>query len=290
MVTKTLQVRDALPADTDAMRAITRNVWDGDDYLPFVWDEWLGDGTGRLLAATLGDEVVGLQHIALQPNGIGWVEGIRVREDLRSKGIGGAMLEEAMQWGASLGLHTLRLSTSSGNPASSRIAERAGFELRDEYVNLRAEPLHSSHIPPATVRPENPGEFEEAWHLLGLAGKPDGSELYSEGWTVHALTAKRLRLLLGTLAVLASDSKAVAIVTSKVERPSMRIGRLTGDEEGMTACCRWVRVRAGQLGIDRINANVPATAEGAADALTCAGFSSNKSGTMMLLHEKRLSG
>src|SRR5947209_8664445 len=109
-----IHIRTALASDEAAMREMTRHVWAGTDYVPHVWNRWLRDSAGWLMVATLAERVVGLQHIDRQPDGTAWIEGIRVAEDLRDRGIGGRMLECAIEWAREHDSPWLRLATTSG--------------------------------------------------------------------------------------------------------------------------------------------------------------------------------
>ena len=68
-----LEIRRAVPADTAGMIEITRNVWEGNDYVPYLWDRWLNDPHGCLHVAVLDSRLVGLQHVRTLPDGSAWL-------------------------------------------------------------------------------------------------------------------------------------------------------------------------------------------------------------------------
>jgi len=49
-----LVCRPALPKDTPDVLELTRTIWDGHDYLPAVWDDWLRDYDGMLAVRNTG--------------------------------------------------------------------------------------------------------------------------------------------------------------------------------------------------------------------------------------------
>ena len=53
------EIRPMRPGDKPAMVDIASRIWDGTDYLPFVFDDWIADADGEFAAATLGGRVVG---------------------------------------------------------------------------------------------------------------------------------------------------------------------------------------------------------------------------------------
>src|SRR5439155_1135470 len=103
------------------------NVWEGGDYVPFVWHDWLDDPRGMVQVAARGEDVVGFQHLDVQPDGTVWLEGIRVDPDVRGAGIGSELLQAGIREARARGATAIRLATSSGNDASNRIAEKAGL-------------------------------------------------------------------------------------------------------------------------------------------------------------------
>src|SRR5512133_3688147 len=52
--------RTARASDTDDVMELTSTIWDGGDYVPQVWAEWLLDQHGRLVVAEYEGKVVGL--------------------------------------------------------------------------------------------------------------------------------------------------------------------------------------------------------------------------------------
>ncbi|RME32959.1 MAG: AI-2E family transporter, partial [Thermoflexia bacterium] len=51
-------LRPACPEDRSGMEAVCGTIWDGEDYIPEVWDEWLADPDGELTVAELDGRVV----------------------------------------------------------------------------------------------------------------------------------------------------------------------------------------------------------------------------------------
>jgi hypothetical protein len=52
-------LRPVRPGDRAAVEAIAAQVWDGEDYLPQVFDDWLADPEGLFCAATIHDRLIG---------------------------------------------------------------------------------------------------------------------------------------------------------------------------------------------------------------------------------------
>lgn len=285
-----VRIRAALPGDTAAMLEITRNVWEGDDYLPFVWRDWLADSRGFLMVAeSHAGHVLGLQHIDLQPDGTAWVEGVRVAEEARGKGIGSAMLVAAIEWARAQVCPQLRLATSGDNPASNRIAERAGLAVAGTFISARGLAVEGP-AKGASARVVSAVAFEDVVAFLRAVMPASRRDwLYTEGWTAYSLNDGRLRLLLARQQVICSGDggiEGMAIATANRSRPSLRLGLLHGSTEAMGDLCHWARAAARSGGLARVGATV-AEREGAAQALDEAGFITGGA-HRMILHELRL--
>lgn len=236
-----IEVRPALASDRGRMVAITADVWNGNDYVPFVWDNWLRDPTGFLMVASVGGEVVGLQHAQVQPDSSIWFEGIRVASECRGQGIGAALLRRGLEWARGLGAPVARLSTSSGNRVSTSLAASNGFTMIRRFVAAGASGLSASGV--TDVRVANLLDREAVWAFV-QEHFPGPSRLYTEGWTVYDMTPARLSLLLATHAVLlagVSTVEGVAIVTATSVRQTPRLGLLAGSVDSMTKLARAVR-------------------------------------------------
>jgi RimJ/RimL family protein N-acetyltransferase len=244
-MTDRVQIRPARRSDTPDMLRITQDVWEGSDYIPFVWNEWLDDCSGTVQVATRDGEPVGLQHVAVLPDGSAWLEGIRVATPLRGAGIGAQLLKAGIEWAREAGCAAVRLATWSGNEASNRLAEKEGLRVRAQFARAEAVPGRSE----AQARIALPTDLEAVWAWVQQAG----IEFYTEGWTAHRLTWDRLRLLLAlhTVAVVDGDSSidAVAIATVSERRPALRIGLLAGSQSGTAVLASWLRARAGEAGL-----------------------------------------
>src|SRR5947209_803289 len=108
------------------MLRITRTIWDGNDYVPFRWEDWVAEPNGTVFVAERGGRVLGFQHLALQADSVGWLEGIRVEESARGSGVAGALRDAAVEWAAARHVRVLRMSVSDDNEASVRVACRGG--------------------------------------------------------------------------------------------------------------------------------------------------------------------
>jgi hypothetical protein len=109
------------------VREISAGVWEGTDYLPSTFEEWVQDPGASFQATEEDGLVVGLQRLRPIAPGVMFYEGLRVAATHRRRGIARAMLRHAIEEAASLGFEQMRLYTGSMEAAALFRSE--GFRL-----------------------------------------------------------------------------------------------------------------------------------------------------------------
>lgn len=164
-----LELRPVRAADYDGVVELTRDVWDGHDYIPRVFDRWTSDAGASFQAAELDGVLVGLQRLRPYAPGLVWYEGLRVASSHRRRGIARAMLSSAIDEVRQQRFHEMRLATRE--PAAMDLFESAGFrrvvELR-WWRGTRIEGGDPARIPDGY-------EAKRLWPFV--SGSP-GVELY----------------------------------------------------------------------------------------------------------------
>jgi len=173
-------VREARPADADAVAAFARDTWGEryDDYIPRAFPEWaasddpdsgtfvatlppgavaerdaVGDGDDREPGDTLveGDgtgaaaagepeAVVGCIQGVLLSEWEAWGQGIRVDPAARGFGVGTALSETALDWARDRGARVCRNMVFSWNVMGLGQSRAVGFEPATEFRFAEPEP------------------------------------------------------------------------------------------------------------------------------------------------------
>lgn len=161
-----LVCRPALPRDTADVMELTRTIWEGDDYVPHVWAEWLADPQGLLAVAEFGGRVVGLGKLSRLSPQDWWLEGLRVHPDLEGRGIASHIHDYLQEVWTRIGSGTIRLVTASFRVPVHRIAERNGFVLALEVAPFVASTAAAPEGQPSTF---SPVQLQEAATAATLA-------------------------------------------------------------------------------------------------------------------------
>lgn len=180
-----LTFRRVTLADRPAMLDICATVWDGDDYLPQIFEAWVAAPEGQFTALETEGRVVALAHLTRLAPGEWWLEGIRVHPDYRGRGLAAALHDYHLNLWKQIGEPgTLRLVT--GQPAVIKICERSGFTKALAF-NFSEAPLLTD-APPRFTLVTLP-EAERAFNLVARAPfYAEQNGLCDLGWRFRALT------------------------------------------------------------------------------------------------------
>jgi GNAT superfamily N-acetyltransferase len=116
-------------------------IWDGHDYIPDVWDDWMADPSGEMFVAEYAGKAVGLGRLTLLAASQYWLEGLRVDPEHQGRGIGSQMNDYLNALWLERGGGVIRLLTSSKRVQVHHMCERLGFVRLQERVFFRAAPL-----------------------------------------------------------------------------------------------------------------------------------------------------
>ena len=111
---------------------ITRDIWNGNDYVPRVFDDWVADASAAFQAIEVDGEVAGVQRVRPYAPGLVWYEGLRVASTHRRRGLARALLQSAIAEAREQGFKEMRLATQ--NEPAARLFESAGFQ---QVVDIR---------------------------------------------------------------------------------------------------------------------------------------------------------
>ncbi len=183
--------RPALPSDTEDVLDFTKSIWEGHDYIQYVWRDWLADPQGLLAAAIYGPHAVGIAKVTLLSPGQWWLEGFRVDPNHQGLKIGSHLHEYLDRWWLEHGDGTIRLMTSSSRVQVHHLAARTGYEKVGEVWAYRAPAAsQAEHAFTAVTTDEIPAAASFASQEIRWSHK-----LMDLGWRFAAPDQAALALL-----------------------------------------------------------------------------------------------
>jgi GNAT superfamily N-acetyltransferase len=139
------KIRTLQHEDYPDILKISKEIWDGEDYLPRVYHQWV-DSPGLFLGVedTLSHAVVAVAHVALLPDGSAWLEGLRVRTDFRGKGLSRMIMKKQMDYALEKlkegSIERIASTTYIDNEVSMHLSRSSGFKLQQTNLILSWNP------------------------------------------------------------------------------------------------------------------------------------------------------
>ncbi|OLC53275.1 MAG: hypothetical protein AUH85_14555 [Chloroflexi bacterium 13_1_40CM_4_68_4] len=270
-----ISVRRARPADKRAVNEICRHIWSGNDYVPEVFDEWVGDRRGGLWLATLDDRPVGVAKLTLLGDREAWLHGLRVHPRFRGRGVARALITHRLARAKALGARVARLDTTDDNFPIHRLMRQLGFRRAGRFSAWAGDAQNGEPPRRATAR-----DIPRLWRL---ARDSDGllNEMFVQRRIGEADLKRDVRA--GRCFVDTADRPtAMAIVEPYQNR--LRTRHLAGKGRALRQLLRALRAEAKRRNKRSIRVNASSIRW---PDLRAAGYRSVWSDSM-LLFEKRL--
>jgi GNAT superfamily N-acetyltransferase len=184
-----LTIRTARLADRARILAISAQIWEGDDYVPKVIDDWLRMRDSEVAVAELNGVVISFARTATLAPGYVWLEGIRTDTAAQGHGAGRSLTEYFIEKAARDGAQRIGLSTYVDNLASIHIAEQHRFQRQASFALAEAmidSPARSYGALSSTVLAV---PFDEArTRILGSSPVSSGCGFMPQGWKFWPVT------------------------------------------------------------------------------------------------------
>jgi GNAT superfamily N-acetyltransferase len=130
--------RPALAKDKEAVLELSSHIWEGGDYIPYVWDEWLADPEGLFGVAEMHGRVAGVFKLTKFQENEWYMEGLRVHPDFQGQGVASHIHHYVVDTWRRVGGGIIRLATASYNVKVHRMCEDTGFKRIAEFISYRA--------------------------------------------------------------------------------------------------------------------------------------------------------
>jgi len=234
-----LHIRPARPTDRAAVFEMVKTIWDGNDYIPDVWDAWRADPYGPLLVGELDGQPVALAKLSEIGPGEDWFHGLRVDPAQRGRGFARQMLGHCIELSRGRGARTLRYLTDEDNPTMHRLADDLNFRLAYAPRWYHAPTIHD--MPYTIALP--PGHLDS---LLADLARSDllsrSAGMYFLNWRNLDLTAARLREHLEQGEVLALPGEDAWAIAAPRDEGGMQLAHIEGTLPAIEHLCAALRV------------------------------------------------
>ncbi len=129
-----LSIRKMRLGDRRRMLEIVKDIWDGNDYMPIVFDSWVKDKKGGFAGAVDEDRnLVGFAKLTMLTDKDAWIEGLRKDLGMQIKGVGRFLTEHLLKKLANdTNVKTIRFATYFHNIESISLFTKTGFEVLEK--------------------------------------------------------------------------------------------------------------------------------------------------------------
>ncbi|QQG48840.1 MAG: GNAT family N-acetyltransferase [archaeon] len=180
-------VRKARPSDRSELMKFIRGIWGGHDYIPQVWDDWLGDRKGSMFVVEVGGVPVGMNRFRILEDGSAWFEGVRVHPKYRGQGLASLLGENSMRLARAKGVKTFRLTSGSRNHTAHRQIARMKFKEASR-ISVYEAPKRRLEGDPTVRRAEGGDEKKLVRLIRGTKEFKMGSGVFWDGFAAASLT------------------------------------------------------------------------------------------------------
>ena len=185
-----LYFRDLTNEDIPAILNISKDIWEGDDYIPDVIERWLNEKDHLAYGTFLEEEMkelIGFGRVKMFSNGVAWLEGGRVKVSHQKKGIGRDQLKFAIDYAIKVGARVAQYDTSSRNFGSKSLAKFHGFEekKRMEVLECEVNKLQPRENDFSDIREISNEEAKKAYSRMDIG---PGEEI-NIGWSYIPLSS-----------------------------------------------------------------------------------------------------
>jgi hypothetical protein len=126
-----LKIAKMTPADRPRMLEIVKDIWDGNDYMPLVFENWIKDKKGEFAGAFDENGVlIGFEKLTMLTDRDAWIEGLRKDLKMKVKGVGRFLTIHLLnKLSADKGIKTIRFATYFHNIESITLFKKMGFRV-----------------------------------------------------------------------------------------------------------------------------------------------------------------
>lgn len=227
-----VNLRKARYEDKHAIINISKHVWEGNDYLPEIFDKWVEDKNGEFTIAEIDGKVVGCAKFTVLEDKEYWLEGIRVDIKTRGQGIGKRITEYYVDKSKKMGFKNLRLSTYIENHESLKIINRYGFKKTIGFkIFSLEEKINNNNV----LDYEKANNIDEIRYILDTYEMKKREENLAFDWTFIKAKESLLEELIekGSIYIFKKDGyvKSTVIISDKHSKSNeLSISYIDGKE------------------------------------------------------------
>ncbi len=172
---------------------ISSQIWDGDDYIYGVFDEWVKADDGLFTGYWVNNKLIGFGRMRfLTPSDI-WLEALRKDPQTKIKGVGNKIAQYYIEQLKGKKIDSVRFSTYFGNITSIKLNEKLGFK-KILTLSLKELKISNQQIKSINKAINNNISFNKLnQYILNSSYLKKTKNFISKGWVVYRYSNELLR-------------------------------------------------------------------------------------------------
>jgi len=184
-----MKLRKITPEHKERVLQISKDIWEGDDYVPEIFDNWIADPYGEFVGLFVENQLIAFGKMTyLTPTDV-WLEGLRKDQSAEIKGVGKIFTEYYLNLLSQRhDLTSVRFATYFENYGSIIPAERAGFRriLTCSLKNLELDRKEQLEINRNITNEISYEKFKS--YIFSSSYLEKCKTLSSKGWVIYNAT------------------------------------------------------------------------------------------------------
>lgn len=186
-------IREIKLSDKKEVLRISSQIWEGDDYVCNVFDEWVIGDDGLFIGYWEQEKLIGFGRMLFLTATDVWLEALRKDPQSKIKGVGYKIAQYYMDQLKGRRIDSVRFSTYYGNTASIKLNEKLGFEKILTF-SLKELKISNHQIKPINKLILNNIDFEKLNHYIFASSYLKRTNNFiSKGWVVHQYAERLLK-------------------------------------------------------------------------------------------------
>jgi len=179
-------------SDKKEILRISSQIWEGDDYVSNVFDEWVRAVDGLFTGYWEDEKLIGFGRMRfLTPTDI-WLEALRKDPQTNVKGVGYKIAKYYIEHLKGKRIRSVRFSTYFGNKASIKLNEKLGFK-RILKLSLKELEISNYQVKKINKAITDDIDFEKLNRYIFNSTYLKGTKNFiGKGWVVHHYSKKLL--------------------------------------------------------------------------------------------------
>ena len=138
-------IRSPIISDKEKILEFCQNTFSWGDYIDEVYDFWINEGD--LIILEQDGMPIGMCHgVTYKDEGMVWIEGIRVHDDYRRKGLAEKMVQYIEKNALNFDIKYASMLIESENIASLNLAKKMGYTVHTQWNYVRLESKKNTDI------------------------------------------------------------------------------------------------------------------------------------------------